>query len=62
MPGEGTKTLLRRDRIIVLSGLALIVALAWAYVSSLASDMRNMETVTEMAMPRMQAWGPEISP
>jgi predicted metal-binding membrane protein len=57
MPGEGTKTLLRRDRIIVLSGLAIIVALAWAYVSSLASDMQNMETVTEMAMPRMQAWG-----
>jgi predicted metal-binding membrane protein len=57
MFGEGTKTLLRRDRIIVLSGLAVIVALAWAYVSSLASDMQNMETVTEMAMPRMQAWG-----
>jgi predicted metal-binding membrane protein len=58
MISEVTDTLLRRDRIVVLSGLALIVALAWAYVSSLASDMRNMETAMEMAMPQMQeVWG-----
>ena len=52
------KTVLRRDRIVVLSGLALITALAWAYVSSLASDMQNnVEMATEMAMPQMQeAW------
>jgi predicted metal-binding membrane protein len=43
-----------RDRIIVLSGLATITALSWAYVSSLASDMQNM--YMEMAMPQMQAW------
>jgi predicted metal-binding membrane protein len=48
---------LRRDRIIVLSSLALITALSWAYVSSLASDMQNMDMTTEMAMPRMQVWG-----
>ena len=58
MISEITETVLRRDRIVVLSGLALIVALAWAYVSSLALDMRDMETATEMAMPQMQeAWG-----
>jgi predicted metal-binding membrane protein len=51
------KTVVRRDRIVVLSGLALIVALSWAYVFSLASDMQNMGMGTEMAMPRMQAWG-----
>ena len=51
------ETALRRDRIVVLSGLALIITLAWAYVSSLASDMRNMEMATEIAMPQMQAWG-----
>lgn len=51
------ETVLRRDRIVVLSGLALIVALSWAYVSSLASGMRNMDVGMEMAMPRMQAWG-----
>jgi predicted metal-binding membrane protein len=55
--GVVEKTVLRRDRIIVLSGLALITALSWAYVASLASDMRNMEMATEMAMPQMQAWG-----
>jgi predicted metal-binding membrane protein len=48
---------LRRDRIIVLSSLAVIIALSWAYVSSLASDMQNMDVATEIAMPQMQAWG-----
>jgi predicted metal-binding membrane protein len=51
------ETVLRRERIVVLSGLALVVALSWAYVYSLASHMRNMEMATEMAMPQMQAWG-----
>ena len=41
----------------MLSGLALIVALSWAYVASLAADMQNMDVAREMAMPRMQAWG-----
>ena len=57
MPIEVAETVLRRDRIVVLSGLALIVALAWAYVSSLAPDMQHVEMATEMAMPQMQAWG-----
>ncbi len=50
----------RRDRVIVLSGLALIAALSWAYVSSLAPETRNMDMGgmgAEMSMPRMQAWG-----
>ena len=50
------KTVLRRDRIVVLSGLALITALSWAYVASLASDMRNVEMAWEMSMPQVQAW------
>lgn len=57
MSSGGAEITLRRDRIIVLSGLAVIIALSWAYVSSLASDMRNMDVATEMAMPQMQAWG-----
>ncbi len=57
MSSEGAETVLRRDRIIVLSGLAVITALSWAYVASLASDMQNMDMGTEMAMPRMQSWG-----
>jgi len=47
---------LRRDRIIVASGLAVIMALSWAYVSSLASDMHNMDLAREMVMPQTQAW------
>ena len=57
MLSEVTENVLRRDRIIVLSGLAAITALSWVYVLSLSSDMRNMEMGAEMAMPRMQAWG-----
>jgi predicted metal-binding membrane protein len=52
------ESVLRRDRIVVLSGLVVITALSWAYVTSLASGMQNMEMTTEMAMPQMQeAWG-----
>ncbi len=51
--GGAEKTVLRRDRIVVLSGLVAITALSWAYVASLASEVQNME----MAMPQMRAWG-----
>src|SRR5918994_1282629 len=55
--GVAEKTVLRRDRIIVLFGLVLITALSWAYVSSLASDMHhNMDLAMEMAIPQTQAW------
>lgn len=57
MWSEVADTVLRRDRIIVLSALAAITALSWVYVLSLISDMRNMEMGAEMAMPQMQAWG-----
>ena len=49
------KILLKRDRIIVLSGLAALVALSWAYISYLSRDMWNMDV--EMVMPQMRAWG-----
>jgi predicted metal-binding membrane protein len=45
----------RRDRIIVLSSLALITALSWAYVSSLASDMQNNMDVTTSDIPDIQS-------
>ena len=57
MSSEVAENVLRRDRIVVLSGLAAITALSWVYVLSLTSDMRNMEMGAEMAMPRTQAWG-----
>jgi predicted metal-binding membrane protein len=57
MPNGVAEIALRRDRIIVVSSLVVIMALSWAYVSSLASDMQNMDVPTELAMPQMQAWG-----
>ncbi len=56
MTREVAETMPRRDRVVVLGGLAAIVALSWAYVYHLAADMRNMDMVTEMVAPRMQAW------
>jgi predicted metal-binding membrane protein len=57
MLSEVAENVLRRDRIVVLSGLAAITALSWVYVVSLASDTQTMAMGTEMAMPQMQAWG-----
>ena len=55
MISEVTEIVLRRDRIIVLSSLAVITALSWAYVSYLASGMQDIGI--EMAMPLVQVWG-----
>src|SRR5574341_1090138 len=49
------EAVLKRDRMIVLAGLAGITVLAWAYMGSLSRDMGCMDMT--MAMPRMQAWG-----
>ena|SRR5215204_3602955 len=60
MWSEVHQAVLRRDRIVVLSGLAAITALSWVYVFSLASDMQSMnmgDMGTQMTLPRMQAWG-----
>ncbi len=45
---------LRRDRMIVLSGLAGVTVLAWMYMFYLSGNMQNMDM--EMAAPRMQTW------
>jgi predicted metal-binding membrane protein len=56
MLSEVAENVLRRDRIVVLSGLASITTLSWVYVLSLTSDTQNMDMGAEMSMPRMQAW------
>lgn len=48
------ETVLRRDRVVVLCGLAVIIAISWSYVSYLAWQMQGMDM--EMTMPRMQTW------
>jgi len=51
------ETVLKRDRIIVMAGLAAVAALAWVYVLQLASSMTGMDiNHMEMSMPTTQAW------
>jgi predicted metal-binding membrane protein len=51
------EAVLKRDRMIVLGGLAGITALAWAYMGYLAWGMGRMDMSMDMAMPHMQTWG-----
>jgi predicted metal-binding membrane protein len=53
------EVVLKRDRIVVASGLAGVVAVAWAYVFYLAWDIRGMAIAASnefVAMPQMQPW------
>jgi len=49
---------LRRDRFIVLLGLVMIAALAWAYTVHEAWEMESMDMHMSMEMPGMSIWGP----
>ena len=55
--------MLRRDRTVVVAGLAAVTLVAWAYLFSVAwsmdaaDGMRAMDMAPEMAMPQMQRWG-----
>jgi predicted metal-binding membrane protein len=51
------ESVLKRDRLIVLGGLAGITALAWVYIGYLAWEMGHMDMSMDMAMPHMQTWG-----
>jgi predicted metal-binding membrane protein len=48
------ETILKRDRAIVLTGLAVITTLSWIYMFYLAWQMKGMNS--NMAMPMMQSW------
>ena len=51
------EALLKRDRALVVAGLASLSLLGWVYIVYLARGLGGLETAPEMAMPRMQAWG-----
>jgi predicted metal-binding membrane protein len=51
------ETVLRRDRAVVLAGLATVTLVAWTYVLYLAWEMRTTDMAADMAMPQMQSWG-----
>ena len=48
------QTAFRRDRTLVLSGLAGVTLLAWVYMFYLAGNMGNMDM--EMVSPQMETW------
>jgi predicted metal-binding membrane protein len=51
------EAVLKRDRGIVLAGVAGLSALAWAYLLVLARQMPHQDMAMVMAMPHMRAWG-----
>lgn len=53
------EVLLKRDRAVVMAGLASVVSLAWAYMFYLNWQMSSIDMgmAMEMAMPSMQIWG-----
>jgi predicted metal-binding membrane protein len=51
------EAVLKRDRAIVLAGVAGLSALAWAYLLALAWQTPHQDMAMAMAMPHMQAWG-----
>ena len=53
-PDSAIKSLLKRDRAVVLAGIAGITALAWAYLVYLARDMGGMDS--GMMMAQMRSW------
>lgn len=51
------EAVLRRDRAIVLAGLAAVTAIAWAYLVYLVREMGAMDMAHDMVMPQMHSWG-----
>lgn len=54
------EAVVQRDRIVILTGLAAVTALAWAYLFFLVSRMQSagaMDMASEMAMPQSHSWG-----
>jgi predicted metal-binding membrane protein len=56
------KTILRRDRTVVIVGLAAVTFTAWVYLFSMTAKMAAVGAIEitdmapEMAMPQMQSW------
>jgi predicted metal-binding membrane protein len=51
------EAVLKRDRAIVLAGVAGLSALAWTYIVALAWRMPHRQMAMTMMMPHIQAWG-----
>jgi predicted metal-binding membrane protein len=57
--------MIRRDRLIMVLGLAAILALSWTYLVHMGAGMRSMlsegEMHAAMGMPEMQSWTRELA-
>jgi len=51
------EAVLRRDRVVVVAGLAAVTLVAWAYLFYIGRQMGAMSMAHEMAMPQIQRWG-----
>ncbi len=47
----------KRDRAIVISGIAIVSVLAWTYMVYMAWGMKNVAMGMEMSLPQIQSWG-----
>lgn len=56
MASRSADSVLKRDRAFVISGVACIAAIAWAYMVYLAKGMGNSAGM-EMVTPRVHEWG-----
>jgi predicted metal-binding membrane protein len=56
MEATTVEAVLKRDRAVVLAGVAGLSALAWAYLLVLTWRMPHQDMAMAMAMPHMQAW------
>lgn len=54
--GYTLESLIKKDRLIVCSGLIIIAILAWAYMFHLDNQMKNMDVSMLHLMPEMQFW------
>lgn len=57
--------MIRRDRLIVVLGLVVVLALSWAYLVDMGAGMTSMlsegEMHAAMGMPEMQSWTRELA-
>ena len=51
------EAVLKRDRGLVIAGILIVAALAWAYTVYLAQDMDNMVMGMAMSTPMTESWG-----
>ncbi len=60
--GASYAELVKRDRVVVVSAIAVLTTLAWVYTVRIAASMGSMELdsmVATMAMPSTRSWSPD---